>query len=172
MIGVGVNTRMSLADLPVETATSFAASGLEVDEDRLLAAFLTELDAQLTALLAAGETPGPPASPPTSSRCAAPWGRTSMSRFPTAVTSSDAPTASMPRGASWSSRRRPDSRRGGRRRPRALTAGVAAAGVGGDPHNGSMTQPTTYGGRPPMVVPGAPTPELRIARFRRHARRA
>ncbi|WP_091704401.1 PH domain-containing protein [Microbacterium sp. cf046] len=34
-----------------------------------------------------------------------------------------------------------------------------------------MTQPTTYGGRPPMVVPGAPTPELRVARFRRHARR-
>jgi uncharacterized membrane protein YdbT with pleckstrin-like domain len=34
-----------------------------------------------------------------------------------------------------------------------------------------MTQPTTYGGRPPMVVPGAPTPELRIARFRGHARR-
>lgn len=48
---------------------------------------------------------------------------------------------------------------------------MAAADVGGDPHNGSMTQPTTYGGRPPMVVPGAPTPELRIARFRRHARR-
>ncbi len=58
MIGVGVNTRMSLADLPVETATSFAASGLEVDEDRLLAAFLTELDAQLTALLAAGGDAG------------------------------------------------------------------------------------------------------------------
>ena len=34
-----------------------------------------------------------------------------------------------------------------------------------------MTQPTTYGGRPPMPAPGAPTPELRVARFRRHARR-
>jgi uncharacterized membrane protein YdbT with pleckstrin-like domain len=34
-----------------------------------------------------------------------------------------------------------------------------------------MTQPTSYGGRPPMVVPGAPTPELRVARFRGHARR-
>jgi membrane protein YdbS with pleckstrin-like domain len=34
-----------------------------------------------------------------------------------------------------------------------------------------MTQPTAYSGRPPMVVPGAPTPELRIARFRGHARR-
>jgi uncharacterized membrane protein YdbT with pleckstrin-like domain len=34
-----------------------------------------------------------------------------------------------------------------------------------------MTQPTTYGGRPPMVVPGSPTPELRVARFHAHARR-
>ena len=36
---------------------------------------------------------------------------------------------------------------------------------------GSMTQPTTYGGRPQMPAPGAPTPELRVARFRAHARR-
>ena len=34
-----------------------------------------------------------------------------------------------------------------------------------------MTQPTTYGGRPLMPAPGAPTPELRVARFRGHARR-
>lgn len=34
-----------------------------------------------------------------------------------------------------------------------------------------MTQPTTYGGRPHTPSPGAPTPELRIARFRPHARR-
>ncbi|GAA3205369.1 PH domain-containing protein [Microbacterium terregens] len=34
-----------------------------------------------------------------------------------------------------------------------------------------MTQPTTFGGRSPMVVPGVPTPELRVARFRAHARR-
>ncbi len=32
-------------------------------------------------------------------------------------------------------------------------------------------QPTTYGGRPLMPAPGAPTPELRVARFRGHARR-
>ncbi len=48
---------------------------------------------------------------------------------------------------------------------------MAASRVGGERDNGSMTQPTTYGGRPPMVVPGAPTPELRVARFRGHARR-
>ncbi len=48
---------------------------------------------------------------------------------------------------------------------------MAAAGVVGERHNGNMTQPTTYGGRLPVVVPGAPTPELRVARFRGHARR-
>ena len=40
------------------------------------------------------------------------------------------------------------------------------------PTMGGMTQPTaSYGGRPPMPAPGAPTPELRVARFRPHARR-
>ncbi|MHC2999643.1 PH domain-containing protein [Microbacterium sp. HJ5] len=34
-----------------------------------------------------------------------------------------------------------------------------------------MTQPISYGGRPMTPVPGAPTPELRVARFRGHARR-
>ncbi|WP_431778316.1 PH domain-containing protein [Microbacterium aurantiacum] len=35
-----------------------------------------------------------------------------------------------------------------------------------------MTQPTaSYGGRPLMPAPGAPTPELRVARFRPHTRR-
>ena len=34
-----------------------------------------------------------------------------------------------------------------------------------------MTQPATFGGRPPTPAPGVPTPELRVARFRSHARR-
>ena len=34
-----------------------------------------------------------------------------------------------------------------------------------------MTQPATFGGRPPTPAPGVPTPELRVARFRGHARR-
>ncbi len=34
-----------------------------------------------------------------------------------------------------------------------------------------MTQPTSYGGRPLTPAPGAPTPELLVARFRPHARR-
>jgi BirA family biotin operon repressor/biotin-[acetyl-CoA-carboxylase] ligase len=50
VIGAGVNTRMTRADLPVETATSFTATGLDVDEDRLLADYLVALDAQLRAL--------------------------------------------------------------------------------------------------------------------------
>lgn len=34
-----------------------------------------------------------------------------------------------------------------------------------------MTQPVTFGGRPLTPAPGVPTPELRVARFRSHARR-
>lgn len=34
-----------------------------------------------------------------------------------------------------------------------------------------MTQPTSIGGRPLTPAPGMPTPELRVARFRAHARR-
>lgn len=50
VVGSGVNTRMARADLPVPTATSFAALGLTVDDDALLAGYLTALDEQLSAL--------------------------------------------------------------------------------------------------------------------------
>lgn len=50
VVGAGVNTRMERVDLPVETATSFAALGLECDDDRLLADYLRALDEQLSAL--------------------------------------------------------------------------------------------------------------------------
>ncbi len=50
VIGAGVNTRMPRTDLPVTTAISFEALGLECDDDRLLADYLTALDEQLTAL--------------------------------------------------------------------------------------------------------------------------
>ncbi len=53
VIGAGVNTRMTTPDLPVDTATSFAVLGVEVDEDRLVADYLTALDEQLGALAAA-----------------------------------------------------------------------------------------------------------------------
>ena len=50
IVGAGVNTRMTAQQLPVPTATSFAIAGLEADEDRLLADYLTALDEQLRAL--------------------------------------------------------------------------------------------------------------------------
>ncbi len=53
VIGAGVNTRMTRADFPVDTATSFTAVGIDVDEDRLLADYLVALDAHLAALVAA-----------------------------------------------------------------------------------------------------------------------
>lgn len=43
VVGAGVNTRMSRADLPVSTATSFAAIGADCDDDRLLADFIDDL---------------------------------------------------------------------------------------------------------------------------------
>lgn len=53
VVGSGVNTRMATVDLPVPTATSFAAIGAECDEDALLADYLRALDEQLEALAAA-----------------------------------------------------------------------------------------------------------------------
>jgi BirA family biotin operon repressor/biotin-[acetyl-CoA-carboxylase] ligase len=50
VVGSGVNTRMTRGDLPVSTATSFAAIGVEVDEDRLLADYLGAFAGFLAAL--------------------------------------------------------------------------------------------------------------------------
>ncbi|MFK0401635.1 biotin--[acetyl-CoA-carboxylase] ligase [Microbacterium sp. NPDC090225] len=55
IIGAGVNTAMTAEQLPVPTATSFAVQGVVADEDRLLADYLRELDALLTALVDAGD---------------------------------------------------------------------------------------------------------------------
>lgn len=54
VIGSGVNTRMTAAQLPVDTATSFAAMGVVCDDDRLLADYLVALDEQLSALARSG----------------------------------------------------------------------------------------------------------------------
>ncbi|WP_295780621.1 biotin--[acetyl-CoA-carboxylase] ligase [uncultured Microbacterium sp.] len=54
VVGAGVNTRMTRADLPVSTATSFAALGVDCDDDRLLADYLEHLG-DAVALLARGE---------------------------------------------------------------------------------------------------------------------
>lgn len=54
VIGSGVNTAMAAEDLPVPTATSFAALGESCDEDALVADYLAELDRLLGALAASG----------------------------------------------------------------------------------------------------------------------
>ena len=54
VIGTGINTRMSQAELPVETATSFLAAGIDVDDDRLIADYLDALDRYLADLAATG----------------------------------------------------------------------------------------------------------------------
>jgi BirA family biotin operon repressor/biotin-[acetyl-CoA-carboxylase] ligase len=53
VIGSGVNTRMPKTDLPVETATSFEALGVQADDDALVADYLTALEEHLNALIAA-----------------------------------------------------------------------------------------------------------------------
>lgn len=58
VVGTGVNTRMSVADLPVTTATSFASLGVEADDDALLADYLSALDEQLRALAEARGSAG------------------------------------------------------------------------------------------------------------------
>ncbi|MGQ7310513.1 biotin--[acetyl-CoA-carboxylase] ligase [Microbacterium arabinogalactanolyticum] len=50
VLGTGINTTMTAEQLPVPTATSFAALGVEVDIDRLLSDYLTGLAAVVDAL--------------------------------------------------------------------------------------------------------------------------
>lgn len=55
ILGAGVNTAMSLDELPVPTATSFAVLGADADVDRLLSDYLRRLDELLTRLCAEGD---------------------------------------------------------------------------------------------------------------------
>ncbi|WP_217183465.1 biotin--[acetyl-CoA-carboxylase] ligase [Streptomyces sp. AC495_CC817] len=55
IVGTGVNTAMTDAQLPVPTATSFAALGATADVDRLLADYLRRLDSLLEALVSSGD---------------------------------------------------------------------------------------------------------------------
>lgn len=54
VVGAGVNTRMRAEDLPVPTATSLAILGVDADEDRLLADYLTRLRDHIAALSVGG----------------------------------------------------------------------------------------------------------------------
>lgn len=55
IVGAGVNTAMTAEQLPVPTATSFAVLGASVDEDRLLADYLRNLEAHVSGLAAADD---------------------------------------------------------------------------------------------------------------------
>ncbi len=67
VVGAGVNTTMVATDLPVTTATSFAALGAVADEDRLLADFLTHLRDGIAELAVHG---GAAVAPTVAERCA------------------------------------------------------------------------------------------------------
>ncbi len=54
IVGAGVNTAMTAEQLPVPTATSFAALGATADPDELIAMFLTGLDRAVRELRRAG----------------------------------------------------------------------------------------------------------------------
>lgn len=54
VVGAGVNTAMAATDLPVATATSFAALDRTADEDRLMADYLTGLRDDIAALAVSG----------------------------------------------------------------------------------------------------------------------
>lgn len=55
IVGSGINTAMTAAQLPVPTATSFAVLGVEVDEDRLVAEYLRALGEHVSALAASDD---------------------------------------------------------------------------------------------------------------------
>jgi len=55
IVGTGINTTMTAAQLPVPTATSFAALGVAVDADRLISDYLMQLAAVVAALTRTGD---------------------------------------------------------------------------------------------------------------------
>lgn len=55
IVGTGVNTVMTAEQLPVPNATSFAALGVDVDADRLIADYLLGLDTAISGLRRAGD---------------------------------------------------------------------------------------------------------------------
>ena len=69
IVGAGVNTAMTVDELPVVTATSFAALGFEADEDRLLADYLTVLGRVLAELVATGDARASGLHAAVSARC-------------------------------------------------------------------------------------------------------
>lgn len=69
IVGAGVNTAMTAEQLPVPTATSFAVVDATVDEDALLAAYISGVDRLLALLLAGGDAVSSGLHEIVSSRC-------------------------------------------------------------------------------------------------------
>lgn len=55
IVGTGINTAMTAAELPVPTATSFAALDVVVDADRLVSGYLSGLSAAIAGLARTGD---------------------------------------------------------------------------------------------------------------------
>ncbi|MER7447422.1 biotin--[acetyl-CoA-carboxylase] ligase [Microbacterium sp. NPDC097977] len=70
IVGTGVNTAMTAAELPVPTATSFAALGVRADADRLLSVYLRQLDMRISDLAEAGDAVAGGLHAAVSARCA------------------------------------------------------------------------------------------------------
>jgi len=70
VLGAGVNTVMSAGQLPVATATSFAALGAMCDEDRLVSDYLRRLEGLLSALAVWGDGDRSGVHEAVSARCA------------------------------------------------------------------------------------------------------
>ena len=69
VIGTGINTAMTADQLPMPTATSFAALGAVADEDRLIADYLRRLGGLLAALAAWGDAERSGVHDAVSARC-------------------------------------------------------------------------------------------------------
>lgn len=70
VLGAGVNTAMTAEQLPVPTATSFAALGEIADEGRLVADYLRRLEGLLSALAAGNDADRSSVYAAVSARCA------------------------------------------------------------------------------------------------------
>ncbi|MFC7790036.1 biotin--[acetyl-CoA-carboxylase] ligase [Microbacterium sp. MAHUQ-60] len=69
IVGTGVNTAMTVEQLPVPSATSFAALGVDADPDRLLADYLIGLGAAIAGLTRAGDARASGLHAETTARC-------------------------------------------------------------------------------------------------------
>lgn len=70
VVGAGVNTAMTAAQLPVPTATSFAVLGADVDADRLIAGYVRRLAELIDGLATGGDATASGLHAQATARCA------------------------------------------------------------------------------------------------------